>query len=85
MGAFRETAYFRHIRSRPDRQNIRDEWILRVIQHPEREEIQRDGRLRRWARISDFGGRALRVILLPDGVTVHNAFFDRGYEDGGNA
>jgi hypothetical protein len=24
--------------------------------------------------------RYLRVILLPDGETVHNAFFDRGYK-----
>jgi hypothetical protein len=25
------------------------------------------------------GERALRVILLPDGDTVHNAFFDRSF------
>jgi hypothetical protein len=24
--------------------------------------------------------RYLRVILLPDGETVHNAFFDRGFK-----
>jgi hypothetical protein len=24
--------------------------------------------------------RHLRVVLLPDGETVHNAFFDRGFE-----
>lgn len=44
-------------------------------------EIQSDGRIRRWARISGFENRALRVILLEDGVTVHNAFFDRRYEE----
>jgi hypothetical protein len=24
--------------------------------------------------------RFLRVILLPDGETIHNAFFDRGFK-----
>lgn len=59
---------------------IKDEWILHVIQVPETETIQSDGRIRRWARIPDFENRALRVILLEDGRTVHNAFFDRDYE-----
>jgi hypothetical protein len=58
---------------------IRMEWIQRVIEHPEREFIQQDGRIRRWARISEMDERALRVILLPDGETVHNAFFDRSF------
>jgi len=65
---------------RPDRAVIRDEWIRRVIESPEREHVQTDGRIRRWAAIDEMGGRRLRVILLPDGETVHNAFFDRGYE-----
>ncbi len=53
---------------------IKDEWIGRVIQFPLREEIQSDGRIRRWARIAEMGNRVLRVILLEDGETVHNAF-----------
>ena len=44
------------------------------------EQVQSDGRIRRWARIDEAGGRWLRVVLLPDGETVHNAFFDRGFE-----
>jgi hypothetical protein len=71
--------YFQATRTRPDRAPIRDEWILRVVASPEREEVQADGRIRRWARIDEMGGRYLRVILLADGETVHNAFFDRGY------
>ena len=47
---------------------------------PEREVIQQDGRIRRWGKIDEFGGKYLRVILLADGETVHNAFFDRDYE-----
>lgn len=74
------TTYFRTIRTRPDRAGIKDEWILHVMQDPEREHIQRDGRIRHWARIDEMEGRYLRVVLLPDGKTVHNAFFDRGYK-----
>lgn len=73
------TAYFEAIRQRPDRAVIRQEWIERAIRSPIREQTQADGRIRRWALIPEAGGRFLRVILLPDGETVHNAFFDRGF------
>jgi hypothetical protein len=46
-----------------------------------REERQGDGRIRRWARIADMDNRILRVILLEDGETVHNAFFDRNFKE----
>lgn len=81
MPKFPETAYFRHVRQRPDRALIRNEWIEQVVANPERQEVQADGRIRRWGRISDYENRALRVILLSDGKTVHNAFFDRDYRD----
>jgi hypothetical protein len=42
--------------------------------------VQRDGRIRRWCQVPEYGGRYLRVIVLADGETVHNAFFDRSYE-----
>lgn len=73
------THYFQAMRVRPDRAIIQDEWIERVIDHPVKEMIQKDGRIRRWAPIAEMGGRYLRVILLPDGQTVHNAFFDRSF------
>jgi hypothetical protein len=75
------TQYFRYTRQRPDRVMILDEWIERVIQNPLSEERQADGRIRRWARIPEMGNRALRVILLEDGETVHNAFFDRSFKE----
>lgn len=37
------------------------------------------GRIRRWVLIPEREGRYLRVVLLADGETVHNAFFDRGF------
>ncbi|MDP2811509.1 MAG: hypothetical protein Q8O34_15310 [Rhodocyclaceae bacterium] len=72
------TQYFLTMRQRPDRAPILLEWIERTVRQPGREEIQQDGRIRRWARITEAEGRWLRVVLLPDGETVHNAFFDRG-------
>jgi hypothetical protein len=38
-------------------------------------------RHRRWARVPEMESRALRVILLEDGETMHNAFFDRDFEE----
>jgi len=75
------TQYFQYTRQRPDRASIQDEWIERVMQNPLREEIQSDGRIRRWARIAEMDNRVLRVILLEDGRTVHNAFFDRNFKE----
>jgi hypothetical protein len=74
------TAYFEAIRKRPDRSVIEESWIERAISEPIREHVQADGRIRRWARVQEMGGRHLRVVLLSDGETVHNAFFDRGFK-----
>lgn len=74
------TRYFEAMRHRPDRAIIRVDWIQRVIDRPIKEVVQRDGRIRRWAAIAEMDGRYLRVILLPDGETVHNAFFDRSFQ-----
>ena len=73
------TQYFEAIRTRPDRAIIREAWIERAIRQPIREAVQSDGRIRRWASIPEADGRYLRVVLLEDGQTVHNAFFDRGF------
>ena len=76
----KSTKYFKATRIRPDREIIKDEWIQYVVQHPEREQIQTDGRIKRWARIEEMEGRYLRVILLADDETIHNVFFDRGFK-----
>ena len=73
------TAYFDAIRQRPDREVIKNEWIKRALDKPLRQVVQADGRIRRWARIPEMDNRYLRVILLPDGETVHNAFFHRRF------
>lgn len=75
----KHTQYFQAMRQRPDRASIDLRWIERVVHQPIREAIQQDGRIRRWGVVPEAGGRYLRVVLLPDGETVHNAFFDRGF------
>lgn len=52
-----------------------------MVAHPIKEAIQSDGRIRRWARIAEMDNRVLRVVLLEDGETVHNAFFDRSFKE----
>lgn len=74
------TQYFDYTRKRPDRAQIKEDWIKTVIEKPEKIVIQSDGRIRKWAKISE-AEKYLRVILLEDGETVHNAFFDRSYKE----
>ena len=80
--SMKTTAYFEVIRGRADRAIIKDEWIERAITSPVHEIAQADGRIRRWTRLPEMDTRYLRVILLPHGETVHNAFFDRRFFDG---
>ena len=74
------TQYILYTRTRPDRAIIKDEWIERAIDEPVKTEIQADNRIRKWVKIQE-ENKYLRVILLPDGETVHNAFFDRDYKE----
>lgn len=67
------------MRQRPDRAMIRDEWIQHVVAHPLKEVMEQGGRIRRWAAITEADGKYLHTILLADGETVHNAFFDRSF------
>ena len=75
------TAYFVYTHQRPDRRDIKLEWIQHVVANPLKEEIQRDGRIRRWGKVHEAEGRYLRVVLLEDGETVHNPFFDRRFRE----
>lgn len=75
------TQYFLFVRQRPDRAIIKEEWILKTINNPLKTEVQADGRIRKWSYIEEMG-KYLRVILLEDGETVHNVFFDRSFKEG---
>ncbi len=74
------TLYFLYTRNRTDRSCIKEEWIRNAIDNPLRTEVQKDGRTRKWIYVKEID-KYLRVILLSDGVTVHNAFFDRSFQE----
>ena len=75
------TQYFLYTRQRSDRKSIKIEWIQYVIDNPVKEKSQSDGRIKRWANIKEANNKYLRVVLLEDGETVHNAFFDRSFKE----
>ena len=75
------TQYFLYMRQRPDRARIKIEWIEETIKNPLHPEVQANGRIRKWKKIEE-ENKFLRVILLADGETVHNAFFDRSFKGG---
>jgi len=76
------TQYFLYTQRRPDRACIKIEWLREAIENPIYAETQIDGRIRKWIWVEEVE-RYLRVILLADGETVHNAFFDRSFKRGG--
>ena len=59
-------------------------WIATIFGNPLKRVVQDDGRIRLWGAVvdpRDGKTRVLRVVMLEDDETVHNAFFDRDFED----
>ena len=78
MQGYRVTEYFRNEILRK-RAYLRIEWCIEVIKDPVMTEVQPDGRIRYWGYVPELRGRALRVVTLSDGKTIHNAFLDRDF------
>jgi hypothetical protein len=55
------------------------EWIEETVKNADFTEVQSDGRIRKWKKIKA-QDKFLRVILLSDGETIHNTFFDRRFK-----
>lgn len=75
------TRYFEEqvLRKRP---YIQREWCEAALAAPLRRTAQGDGRIRAWVAVRlspDGSDRYLRVVILEDGETVHNAFLDRDF------
>ncbi|WP_022853473.1 hypothetical protein [Thermodesulfatator atlanticus] len=58
---------------------LKAEWIEKTLNNPIKVKKQPDGRIRLWSYIEE-AQKYLRVVVEPDGETVHNAFFDRGFK-----
>jgi len=74
-----KTTHYFKISVMARRPYLKVEWIEYVLNNPVHTEVQANGRIRRWAFISETG-KYLRVVTEPDGETVHNAFFDRRFK-----
>jgi len=59
---------------------IKLEWCEKALTAPIKMEIQPDGRIRQWIFIEEHQ-KYLRVVTLEDGTTIHNAFFDRNFNE----
>ena len=75
------TNYFEYTKERPDRKDIKEDWIAKVFFNPAYEELQDDGRIRRWAKIPEADNKYLRIVVLDDLETIHNAFFERSFKE----
>lgn len=75
------TRYFaEQVRRR--RPYLQDQWFDNIASRALRTERQDDGRLRMWVAVvlpGEERSRALRVVLLDDGETIHNAFLDQNF------
>ena len=62
---------------------VDEKWCSEIVARPLRRDVQTDGRIRFWGEVTDPRDgkvRILRVVTLEDGETIHNAFFDRGFQ-----
>jgi len=73
------TAYFENevLRKRP---YLTIKICRKIIKNPYKKEVQSDGRIRFWGKVEELGGKYLRIVTLEDGMTIHNAFIDRGFK-----
>jgi len=65
------------LRKRP---YLSKEMCIRVVENPYKKEVQSDGRIRFFGKVEELGRRYLRGVTLGDGITIHNAFIDRGFK-----
>ena len=57
-----------------------------ILAAPLRRTVQPDGRIRCWGAVidpRDGKRRILRLVTLEDGETIHNAFYDSRFREGG--
>jgi len=73
--AWETTEYFREKRDHP---RVTFEHAIEAVEHAAEVRSQANGRLRVWGYVEELD-RFVRVVLLPDKHTIHNAFIDRNY------
>lgn len=72
--SWKTTTYFNE--KRPEKHpEVSRSHAIRVAESFDHEEIQPDGRIRRWGFVEELHNY-VRVVIEPDGRTLHNAFID---------
>jgi len=79
MKEYKFTDYFENevLHKRP---YIKKVWCIRAVENSMKSEPKEHNRYRFWAAIEKLEGRILRVVILEDKTTIHNAFPDRGFK-----
>ena len=62
------------------RNYLKIEWCELIVKNPIKTEVQEDGRIRYWGKVTELDDKIVRVVTLADGVTLHNAFLDRNFK-----
>ena len=62
-----------------ERPEICRQWCQRVIASPLKRVVQQNGRISYWAIVGEYSDRVLRMILLENDATFHNAYCDRNF------
>lgn len=75
---WKKTWYFENVRPKKHPE-LSTDTIVRIAENPTYQSVQEDGRLRRWG-YSESWGHWVRVIVEPDGETLHNAFIDSTFD-----
>lgn len=75
---WQKTWYFKNVRPKKHPE-LEMETIIRVAENPAYQAVQQDGRFRRWGFVESLG-HWVRVIIEPDGETLHNAFIDSTFD-----
>ncbi|MBT1450536.1 hypothetical protein KJ365_06540 [Glaciecola sp. XM2] len=73
------TNYFKQKRLEPSQMHIKQRWIENTYLSPEFRLLQSDGRVSLFSKVSEMNNQYLRLILLKDGKTVRDAYFDKHF------
>lgn len=73
------TDYFMQKLKQAEYQHIQLRWIENTYTSPEFRLKQSDGRFSLYSKITEMNNQYLKLVLLKDGKTVRDAYFDRSF------
>ncbi|WP_371195140.1 hypothetical protein [Glaciecola sp. SC05] len=73
------TDYFAKKLNQPEYQHIQAQWIISTYTSPEFKFKQSDGRFGLYRKITEMNNQYLKLVLLKDGKTVRDVYFDKKF------